>query len=74
MRIYDAYSKQTTKHTLDHGEVMIWHRSLENSYGWCDLRIIVDGEPGFLQQLAGHVETGRDSGELVASDRATSTG
>jgi phospholipase C len=61
VRIYDAYSKQTVSQNLDHGGVLIWHWPLESSFGWYDLTITVDGEPGFLQQLAGHVETGRDS-------------
>jgi phospholipase C len=37
------------------------HWSLSSSYGWYDLTITVDSDPTFCQQIAGHVETGRDS-------------
>jgi len=37
-----------------------------NVFGWYDLTLTVGADPTFRQQLAGHVETGRDS----ASDPA----
>jgi phospholipase C len=40
--------------------------TLERSFGWYDLTIEVDADPSFSCQLAGHLETGRDS----ASDPA----
>jgi len=40
--------------------------SVKSSYGWYDLGIRVDTDPGFLRRLAGHVENGLDS----ASDPA----
>jgi len=61
VRIYDAYSKQTVAQTLEPGGILIWHWSLEDSFGWYDLSITVESDAGFLQQLAGHVETGKDS-------------
>jgi phospholipase C len=61
VRIYDAYTKQTVTQTLEPGGVLIWHWSLENSFGWYDLSISVESDAGFLQQLAGHVETGHNS-------------
>jgi phospholipase C len=35
--------------------------SLRRMYGWYDLVITVEGDPGFEYQFAGHVETGEDS-------------
>jgi len=61
VRIYDAYSRQTVTQMLEPGGILVWHWSLEKSYGWYDLSITVESDAGFLQQLAGHVETGQDS-------------
>ena len=35
--------------------------SLDRQSGWYDLTITVEGDAGFKQQVAGHVETGDDS-------------
>jgi phospholipase C len=64
--IYDAYSKRTVTHLLAPGRTFIWHWPLAFTFGWYDLALTVDSDPTFRQQLAGHVETGRDS----ASDPA----
>lgn len=66
LRIYDAYAGQTSKHHLEPGGVLVWHWSLEDTYGWYDLTISVAGDALFRQQLAGHVENGQNS----ASDPA----
>jgi len=34
---------------------------VQKSHGWYDLRITVDGSPGFAQRFAGHLETGGES-------------
>jgi len=61
VRIYDAYAKQTIVHFVAPGKTLVWHWSLENSFGWYDLTIEVESDSSFKQRLAGHVETGRDS-------------
>jgi Domain of unknown function (DUF756) len=37
------------------------HWNLKKTFGWYDLSIAVDTDPGFLRRLAGHLENGRDS-------------
>jgi phospholipase C len=37
------------------------HWDLDASFGWYDFTLEVEGDASFLQRLAGHVETGRDS-------------
>jgi phospholipase C len=66
IKIYDAYTKQTVTQSVDAGRVLIWHWSLDEAFGWYDLSITVEGDAQFREQLAGHVETGRNS----ASDPA----
>jgi phospholipase C len=66
LHVYDAYTKRSVKQSLEPGGIMTWHWSLEDSYGWYDLTITADNDARFRQQLAGHVETGKNS----ASDPA----
>jgi phospholipase C len=61
LRIYDAYGKRTLERAVAPHQNLIWHWSLEDSYGWYDLTIQVESDPTFKQQLAGHIETGKDS-------------
>jgi phospholipase C len=61
LRIYDAYSKRTLERAVGAQQNLVWHFSLEDSYGWYDLTVTVDADSSFKQQLAGHVETGSDS-------------
>jgi phospholipase C len=61
LRIADVYTRQTLTRPLAAGRTFVWHWSLSTSYGWYDLTVSVDSDPTFRQQLAGHVETGRDS-------------
>ncbi len=61
LRITDAYGKQTLRRSLAAHESLIWHWSTDDSHGWYDLTLEVEGDATFGQQLAGHVETGKDS-------------
>ncbi|HVY30282.1 MAG TPA: phospholipase C, phosphocholine-specific [Polyangiaceae bacterium] len=61
LRIYEAYSKQRVSQVMEAGAVLVWHWSLEDSFGWYDLTVTADSDARFRTQLAGHVETGRDS-------------
>jgi phospholipase C len=35
--------------------------NLKKTFGWYDLSVVADTDPGFLRRLAGHLEDGRDS-------------
>ena len=61
IRIADAYTRETTTHTVAPGGTLVWHWSLADSFGWYDLTIEAESDPSFSQHLAGHVETGKDS-------------
>jgi phospholipase C len=64
--ISDAYGAAPVTASIEPGRSLLWHWSLESSFGWYDLTIEVASDPTFKRQLAGHVETGFDS----ASDPA----
>jgi phospholipase C len=59
--VVDAYGRRPVSFSIEAGKRMTWHWSLEASFGWYDLTVQVDSDAGFLQRVAGHVETGRDS-------------
>jgi phospholipase C len=61
VRIRDEYTGKSTDGTLRRGESMSRHWTLSRFYGWYDLTITVDQDPGFECELAGHVEDGDDS-------------
>jgi phospholipase C len=61
VKIADAYSRQSASEGLHPGETTKKRFSLDASFGWYDLTITVESDPGFKQQIAGHVETGEDS-------------
>lgn len=61
VRVFDAYAKASIAHFVAPGRSLVWYWSLVDSFGWYDLTIDVDSDSSFKQQLAGHVETGRDS-------------
>jgi phospholipase C len=61
VQIVDGYGKQTVVRLLEAGERVTEHWHLGDSYGWYDLTVKVESDSSFEQQLAGHVETGRDS-------------
>jgi phospholipase C len=66
VKISDAYGTRPVNASIQPGRSLLWHWSLESSFGWYDLTIEVPSDPTFKRQLAGHVETGFDS----ASDPA----
>jgi phospholipase C len=61
VEIADAYSGKTISHHMQPDSTFTYFNELENSFGWYDLTVQVDSDPSFRRQLAGHVETGRDS-------------
>jgi phospholipase C len=71
--VLDVYTGERIEHALEPGQSASTDRSLRGMYGWYDLVITVEGDPGFKYRFAGHVETGEDSisdpamGGVVAS-------
>lgn len=59
--ISDGYTGKSAVIQLKPGEARIEEWRLKHSYGWYDLTVEVDSDSSFQQQIAGHVETGRDS-------------
>jgi phospholipase C len=59
--VLDAYTGNTTRQFLHPHDDFEKELSLGQFHGWYDLIITVDGDPTFKYQLAGHVETGKDS-------------
>jgi phospholipase C len=66
LRIQDMYTGRSTGLALDPGESRDRQWALRRTFGWYHLLISVEGDGGFEQRLAGHVETGKPS----ASDPA----
>jgi len=60
IQVANAYTRQTTNHSLNPGETLRLPFPLEASFGWYDLTVHADGEPSFERRMAGHVETGHD--------------
>ncbi len=61
VRIFDAYTKKTSAHSVAPGETLTRHWALEASFGWYDFTVEVEADSTFKRNLAGHVETGSDS-------------
>jgi phospholipase C len=61
VRISDAYTKKVMTHSVAPDRSLTWHFPLDASFGWYDFTIEVGSGQTFVQQLAGHVETGADS-------------
>jgi phospholipase C len=61
VRILDAYTKKTISHAVRPGDSVVAYWPNEKFFGWYDFTLSVDGDTTFSQQLAGHIETGRDS-------------
>jgi phospholipase C len=61
VRVVNVYTNQTVSHALNAGETLNRHWVLGETFGWYDFVVTVDSDASFQQQLAGHVETGRDS-------------
>lgn len=59
--ILDAYSRHTDRKTLAPGETHRVNLPLSALFGWYDITVTVEEDAAFRWQLAGHVETGRDS-------------
>jgi phospholipase C len=61
VKIVDAYSGNTSSYLVHpHSDVTAFEK-LHKTYGWYDLTVEVASDPAFVRQVAGHVETGRDS-------------
>jgi phospholipase C len=61
VHIVEAYGQESGTHEVAPGQTLEKYWPLQASFGWYDLVISMDSHPGFQQQLAGHVETGRNS-------------
>jgi len=59
--VLDAYTGNSVARYLHHGESAEGELELDHFHGWYDLIVTVTGDTTFRYQLAGHVETGRDS-------------
>jgi phospholipase C len=59
--ILDVYSGRTFEQELDPGRTLSRRWDVEKFFGWYDLVVTIDSDPGFQQELAGHIETGEDS-------------
>jgi phospholipase C len=61
VRVADAYAGRTASHTVGPERTVTVVENVARTRGWYDLTLTVDGDDTFRQQLAGHVENGRDS-------------
>jgi phospholipase C len=59
--VTSVYSGQSFSNVIAPGESIEKEWLLVQSHGWYDLTIEVESDSTFKQQLAGHVETGKDS-------------
>jgi len=61
LHITEAYSGRRVVRHVGAGERLTVKFELGRSSGWYDIALTMDADPSFAQQLAGHLETGRDS-------------
>ena len=61
LNLLDGYTKRTTSQTVAGRASMRSSFSLRNTGGWYDVRVTLQGVPGFEIQYAGHVENGAAS-------------
>ncbi len=61
LRVQNLYDSETITQTVKQGSVFNQFWSLEKVSGWYSLVISVESDPIFLQQFAGHLETGEPS-------------
>src|SRR4029079_8030364 len=61
VKIADGYSRKRESEGLHPGETTKKRFALDGSFGGDDRTLTVEGDAGFKQQVAGHVETGDDS-------------
>ena len=59
--VTNSYTRQTISHVLAAGKSTSFAMPLAELFGWYDLFVTVSQDPGFIWQLSGHVENGRDS-------------
>lgn len=61
VRVLEGYSGKVISLTLRAGQRLSRSWALKHSFSWYDLSLTSAAEPGFLQQFAGHLESGQDS-------------
>jgi phospholipase C len=61
LRLLDAYSGETIVHNLQAHDSLNISSNRGKSFGWYDFTLTADADSSFSRQLAGHVETGKDS-------------
>jgi phospholipase C len=61
LQVLNVYTSETEVKELNAGAKFQQFFSLQKYYGWYDLVLTVEEDPVFRQQLAGHLETGKDS-------------
>jgi phospholipase C len=61
VRVLDKYTSKQTEAELIHRGAYSNYWSLAPSFGWYDLVVTVESDPGFEYRFAGHLETGMDS-------------
>jgi phospholipase C len=61
VKVVSAYDNRTLVDVLPRGKGFEKRWPLKSSFGWYDLSITADGDPSFLQRVAGHLENDRDS-------------
>lgn len=70
--VTDAYTKRKVTQRLEPVKTMVWHWSLEDSYGWYDLTVAAESDGVFERRLAGHVENGKGQHERSVARRVAS--
>jgi phospholipase C len=61
LQVLNVYTSATVVRELNAGAMFQQFFSLREYYGWYDLVLTVESDLAFRQQLAGHLETGKDS-------------
>ena len=61
IRLVDAYTGETTVHNLQPHGSLNQFSDRHKFFGWYDFTLTSDSDPTFRRQIAGHLETGRDS-------------
>jgi phospholipase C len=61
VHVVEAYSGKTTTVWLEPHQSFEHFWQLQKSFGWYDLTVTTSSDASFQRQLAGHVETGKDS-------------
>ena len=61
VHVVEAYSGKTTTVWLEPRQSFEHFWQLKKSFGWYDLTVTATSDKSFQRQLAGHVETGKDS-------------